>query len=65
MHYPSFMGYNVAGATVWVLLCCLSGYFFGNLPFIQEHLNLLLYGIVLVSLSPALIEFLRLKIKLH
>jgi membrane-associated protein len=65
MHYSSFMGYNVAGATVWVLLCCLSGYFFGNLPFIQEHLNLLLYGIVLVSLSPALIEFLRIKIKLR
>lgn len=65
MHYSSFMGYNVAGAAVWVLLCCLSGYFFGNLPFVQEHLNLLLYGIVLVSLSPALIEFLRIKIKLH
>lgn len=65
MHYPSFMAYNLAGAAVWILVFCLSGYFFGNLPLVQPHLNLLLYGIVLISLSPALIEFLRIKTKLN
>lgn len=40
----------------------MTGYFFGNIPFVQQNLKILLMGIVLVSLCPALIEYIRIKI---
>lgn len=58
-----FMIYNLVGAAVWVLLFCMTGYFFGNIPFVQQNLKILLMGIVLVSLCPALIEYIRIKNK--
>lgn len=44
------------------LTFCMTGYFFGNIPFVQQNLKILLMGIVLVSLCPALIEYIRIKI---
>lgn len=63
MNYYTFMVYNLTGATVWVSFFCLTGYFFGNIPFVQQNLKILLIGIVLVSLLPALIEYIRIKHK--
>ena len=63
MNYYLFMIYNLVGAAVWVLLFCMTGYFFGNIPFVQQNLKILLMGIVLVSLCPALIEYIRIKNK--
>ena len=63
MNYYLFMIYNLVGAAVWVLLFCMTGYFFGNIPFVQQNLKILLIGIVLVSLCPALIEYIRIKNK--
>jgi len=44
-----------------VLLFVLGGYFFGNLSVVKENFSLVLLGIILVSLIPPLIEFLRVK----
>lgn len=49
MSFARFQLFNVAGALLWVLLLVLAGYFFGNIPFIKEHLN----TIVLVGLAAA------------
>ncbi len=49
MHFGRFQVYNVAGAVVWVMSLVLGGYFFGNLPFVREHLN----TIVLVGIASA------------
>ncbi len=49
MSFARFQFFNVAGALLWVLLLVLAGYFFGNIPFIKEHLN----TIVLVGLAAA------------
>lgn len=49
MSLARFQLFNVAGALLWVLLLVLAGYFFGNIPFIKEHLN----TIVLVGLAAA------------
>lgn len=59
MHYYFFMLYNLVGAALWVCLFCFTGYFFGDLPFVQENLKILLLAIIVISILPAVIEVLR------
>ena len=63
MHYYYFMMYNVTGAALWVSLFCFTGYFFGNQPFVQQNLKLLIVAIIVISVLPAVIEVLRAKMK--
>ena len=57
MRYFKFLAFNALGGILWVLLLCLSGYFFGNVPFVQKNLTLIIYGIVFISLIPAAVGF--------
>ncbi|KRM26193.1 MULTISPECIES: VTT domain-containing protein [Limosilactobacillus] len=59
--YRRFIPYSLIGCFSWVLLCCASGYFFGNLPFVQEHFSLIILAIIFVTLLPAIIGFCRSK----
>ena len=59
MHYSEFLKYNVVGAVVWVVGFTYAGYFFGNLSFVRENLELLIFGIILASCLPGLIEVFR------
>jgi membrane-associated protein len=59
MSYPMFALYNVTGAVAWVGICLGAGYVFGNVPIIKENFSLAAIGIVIVSLLPMLVEFLR------
>lgn len=59
MTYPRFLAYNVIGGIVWVGLFTFAGYFFGNLPFIQDNFSWVILGIIGVSLLPALVEYVR------
>ncbi|MEM6160732.1 DedA family protein [Erwinia sp. P6884] len=59
MSYRHFAFYNVTGALIWVLLFSYAGYFFGNLPAIQENLHYLIVAIILVSVLPGVVEVLR------
>lgn len=59
MSYPTFAFYNITGAVAWVGLCLGAGYMFGNVPVIKENFSLVAIGIVLVSLLPMVIEYLR------
>ena len=63
MHYYYFMLYNVVGAVLWVGIFGFAGYFFGDLPFVQKNLKLLLLAIIVISVMPAVIEVVRAKIK--
>ena len=54
-----FMAYNALGAGAWAGLLTYAGYFFGNIPWVRENLTLLIVGIVVVSLVPLAIAFLR------
>jgi membrane-associated protein len=51
MTHRTFQFYNVLGALLWVFSMVLAGYFFGNIPFVREHLN----AIVLVGVGAAVI----------
>ena len=59
MTYRRFMAYNVIGGALWVLVCTLAGYFFGNLPFVQNNFSLVILGIIVVSILPAVFEVVR------
>ena len=52
MHYPQFLYYNVVGGLAWVLACTLAGYFFGNVPIVKKNFELVVVGIVLMSVLP-------------
>jgi membrane-associated protein len=59
MSYPAFALYNIAGGVVWVCSCIGAGYIFGNVPIVKENFSLVTIGIVIVSVLPMVIEFIR------
>ncbi len=59
MHYFRFLSYNVVGGVSWVAICVLSGYFFGNLTVVKNNFSLVIIAIVLLSVTPALVEYIR------
>lgn len=52
MNYYYFMMYNLVGGALWVAVFCYAGYFFGDLPFVQENLKLLIVAIIFISVLP-------------
>lgn len=63
MSYKKFLKYNIIGGVSWVIGLTLTGYFFGNLPFVQENFEIVIFGIIILSLIPMVVEIIRAKIK--
>lgn len=63
MTYGKFISYNVIGGVAWVALFTLGGYFFGNLPFVQDNFTFVILAIIIISVMPAIIEFVRGRVK--
>jgi membrane-associated protein len=63
MRYPVFALYNVAGGVLWVGICIGAGYVFGNVPIIKDNFSLVALGIVVVSMIPMLVEWIKHKRK--
>lgn len=61
MRYRHFLMFNVAGAVLWVALLAYAGFFFGNLPLVRNNLTVVILGIVVLSIMPAVVEFWRAK----
>ena len=59
MSASTFLLYNLAGGILWTVVCVGAGYLFGNIPIIKDNFSLVAIGIVLVSLLPIAIEFLK------
>ncbi len=57
-----FFSFNVSGGILWVVSLTLAGYLFGNLPFIRDHLTLVILGIIFLSLLPGIIAIIRARI---
>jgi membrane-associated protein len=59
MIYPRFLSYSFAGSILWIGSLTYAGYHFGNLPFVRQNLSFVIIGIVVLSLMPGVVEFLR------
>jgi membrane-associated protein len=59
MSYPAFAFYNVSGALAWVGICVGAGYLFGNVPIVRDNFSLVALGIVIVSVLPMVVEYVR------
>ncbi|MBI4447810.1 DedA family protein [Candidatus Woesearchaeota archaeon] len=59
MDYARFLAYNIIGGVGWVAILLFAGYYFGAIPIIQNNLMVVTYAIIIISLLPAFIEFLK------
>lgn len=59
MPYRRFLPYNVIGGVAWIASLVYAGYVFGNIPWVKDNLSLIVVGIVVVSLIPAVITFVQ------
>jgi membrane-associated protein len=57
MNYSRFVVYNIVGAVAWVGICVLAGHWFGHFEFVKKRFEIIVIGIIVVSLIPLLIEF--------
>lgn len=59
MTYGRFITYNVVGGIAWVGIFTFLGYFFGNLPFVQNNFSFVVLAIIVISVLPGVYEFPR------
>ncbi|MFC5601699.1 DedA family protein [Sporosarcina koreensis] len=63
MNYRYFLIYNVVGAVLWVGICTILGYFFGNIPIVKDNFSTVLLAIIFISVLPAIIGLIRGQLK--
>lgn len=59
MNYKKFVSFNIFGGFFWVLSMTLSGYFFGNIPFVKKNFEYVIIGVIFLSLLPVIIGYLK------
>lgn len=65
MSYGKFMLFNIVAGIAWVAIFVLGGYYFGNLPTVKENFTLVIFAIIVISVLPAVFEFVRHKFRKH
>ena len=59
MPYARFLGYNLLGGILWVMLFLWGGYLFGNIPLVKQNFGIVTILIILISLIPVVVTFFR------
>ena len=59
MPYRRFASFNIVGGVAWVVSMTLAGYFLGQFDFVKKHIELMVIGIIVLSVLPAFIAWLR------
>jgi membrane-associated protein len=59
MSYGRFLSFNVIGALAWVLLFIPVGFVFANQPVVKKNFHYVIFGIILLSILPAVVEIAR------
>ena len=59
MNYFKFLIYNVTGGFLWILVFMTAGYYFGNLPVVKSNFSLVIFAIVIISVLPVAMEYLK------
>ncbi len=63
MTYSKFILYNITGGIIWVAMFVFGGYYFGNIPIVKNNFSIVIIVIILISVLPGIIEYLRHKKK--
>ncbi len=63
MSYKKFASYNVVGGILWISSFLFLGYFFGGIPVIKDNFSYVIFGIIILSILPPVIELIREKRK--
>jgi membrane-associated protein len=63
MNYSRFITYNITGGIAWVLIFCLAGFYFGEIPAVKNNFTLVIVAIIILSVLPPVIEVIRHKMK--
>ena len=63
MGYRRFAVFNISGGVAWIATFVFAGYFFGNIPAVEENFTFVIFAIILVSIMPAIIEYLRQRLR--
>lgn len=61
MEWKRFFPWSILGGLGWVVGCTMAGYFFGNIPFIKQHFELVILTIITVSAMPVVLEYIKSK----
>jgi membrane-associated protein len=61
MVYPRFMFYSFSGSVFWIGFFVFGGYYFGNIPVVRQNLTLFIIGIIVLSVMPGIVGFIRQK----
>lgn len=59
MSYAKFTLFNLIGAVSWVVSLCLAGFWLGNIPWVKANLSLIIIGIIISSLIPIGVGYLK------
>jgi len=59
MTYGRFMFFNIVAGIAWVGIFVFGGYYFGNLPAVKNHFTLVIVAIIIISMVPVVVEFIR------
>lgn len=65
MKYSKFISFNIIGGLLWTALFSFGGFFFGNLPFVENNFSLVILTIIFISFIPVIIEFFKSKRENH
>lgn len=61
MDYKRFLAFSILGNLLWINIFLWVGYLLGTNPFIQQHFSAVTLGIIIVSLIPAVVQFIRIR----
>lgn len=59
MSYKRFISFNVVGGVLWIFLFLFSGFLFGNIKIVQENFSFIIVAIIIISVMPAVVEFIK------
>jgi membrane-associated protein len=59
MNYQNFLSFSIFGSILWIASFTLGGFFFGQIPFFKQNFTLVIVAIMIISLLPGIIEYVR------
>lgn len=59
MPYRIFIVYNIVGAVLWVGIFIYAGFYFGQLPIVQNNFKFIIFAIIILSVTPPVIEYFK------